>query len=69
MQIESVIQKIEALKPVSYLGEKIMEISADPESSLAEMVEVIKYDQSMTANLLRTCNSSLFGLRKEISSV
>lgn len=69
MQIENVIQKIEALKPVSYLGEKIMEVSANPESSPAEMVEIIKYDQGMTANLLRICNSSLFGLRKEISSI
>ncbi|MBU0986949.1 MAG: HDOD domain-containing protein [Proteobacteria bacterium] len=69
MQIENIIKKIDMLKPVSYLGEKIMEITRDPNSSLAELVEIIKYDQSMTANLLRICNSSFFGLKKEIASI
>ena len=46
-----------------------MEIICDPDSSLSELVEVIQYDQSMTTNLLRICNSSYFGLKKKITPI
>ena len=68
-KIERIIEEIDTLRPVSYIADKIIEITCDPKSSLVELVDVIKYDQSMTANLLRICNSSYFGLRKKIASV
>jgi putative nucleotidyltransferase with HDIG domain len=69
MEIETIIKEIDSLKPVSSMTEKIMEIACNPDSNLAELVEVVKYDQSVTANLLRICNSSYFGLSKEIVSI
>jgi putative nucleotidyltransferase with HDIG domain len=69
MDIEKIINDVELLKPVSHIGNKTMEIVSNPDSSLNEIVNVIKYDQGMTANLLKTCNSAYFGLRKEIVSV
>ncbi|MCD6296692.1 MAG: HDOD domain-containing protein [Deltaproteobacteria bacterium] len=68
-KIEEIIKDIERLKPVSYIGDKIMDIVSNPDSSLADLVDIVKYDQGMTANLLRTCNSAYFGLAKEITSV
>ena len=68
-EIEKIIKEIDRLKPVSYIGDKIMEIISNPDSSLAEVVGIVKYDQGMTANLLRICNSAYFGLAKEITSV
>lgn len=68
-EIEKIIEEIDTLKPVSYIGDKIMEITCNPSSSLAELVDVIKYEQGITANLLRICNSSYFGLKKKIASV
>ena len=32
-------------------------------------MEVIQYDQSITANVLMVCNSAYFGLRKPVSSL
>lgn len=68
-EIEKIIEEIDTLKPVSYIGDKIMEITCNPNSSLAELVDVIKYEQGITTNLLRVCNSSYFGLKKKIASV
>ena len=68
-EIEKIIKEIDRLKPVSYIGDKIMDIVSNPDSSLAELVGIVKYDQGMTANLLRICNSAYFGLAKEITSV
>jgi len=69
MDIEKIINDVDGLKPVSHIGQKAMELVSNPESSLAEIVDVIKYDQGMTANLLKTCNSTYFGLQKEIVSI
>jgi putative nucleotidyltransferase with HDIG domain len=69
MKIDEIIAAIDTLKPVSYVGDKIMEILKNPNSSVADLVEIIKFDSSMTANLLRICNSSYFGLQKEIVSI
>lgn len=69
MDIETIISEIDTLKPVSHIGRKAMELISNPESSLAEIVDVIKYDPAMTANLLKTCNSAFFGLQKEITSI
>lgn len=69
MDIETIINDIDALKPVSPIGQKAMELVLNPESSLADIVDIIKYDLGMTANLLKTCNSTYFGLQKEIVSI
>jgi putative nucleotidyltransferase with HDIG domain len=41
----------------------------NPDSSLSELVEVIRLDQGITANILRMCNSAYFGLRYKVDNV
>lgn len=67
--IEKIIDEIKGLKPVSSVGTHILEISNNPKSNLSEIVDVIRYDQAITANLLKTCNSSYFGLTRRIESI
>ncbi|HUU41167.1 MAG TPA: HDOD domain-containing protein [Desulfatiglandales bacterium] len=67
--LEKIIEKIDTLKPISSISNRIMEIACNPNSSLTELVDVIQYDQAMTTNLLRICNSAYFGLTKKISSI
>lgn len=69
MDVEKIINNIDELQPISQIGNRIMEIVSNPSSSLNEVVEIVKYDQALTANLLRICNSALFGLKKEIVSI
>lgn len=69
MKIERIIKEAEALQPVSYLGDKVLNIISNPDSSITQIVDVIKYDQSMTANLLKICNSAYFGLKRRIESI
>lgn len=40
-----------------------------PEVSIQELVEVVKFDPAVTANILRISNSAYFGLRREIHSL
>ena len=48
---------------------KVMGLINNPDSSLTELVEVIRLDQSITANILRMCNSAYFGLRHKVDNV
>ena len=69
MDLDKIIQKIDSLSPVSVTGNRLMEIISNPNSSLTDIVDVIKYDQAMTANLLKICNSSYYGLRTKVVSI
>jgi len=68
-EIDEIIEEIDSLKPVSRIGEKIVEIASRPDGSLEELADIVKYDQNITANLLKICNSTYFGLAREIVSV
>ena len=48
---------------------KVTSIINNPDSSLSELVEVIRLDQAITANILRMCNSAYFGLRHKVDNV
>lgn len=48
---------------------KVMGLINNPDSSLTELVDVIRLDQSITANILRMCNSAYFGLRHKVDNV
>jgi len=67
--IEKVISEIEALKPIPQVAHKVLAIMDDPNSSMAQLADVIMHDQAMTANVLRICNSPLYGLTQKVDSV
>lgn len=41
----------------------------NPDSSLSDLVDVIRLDPSIAANILRICNSAYFGLRHHVDNV
>jgi putative nucleotidyltransferase with HDIG domain len=69
LKVNKIIAQVDSLKSVSHVCEKVLEVTSNPKSSASDLVKVIKFDQAITANLLRICNSTYFGLRKKISSV
>ncbi len=64
-----IISSIEQLPPFPQVALKVMEMVQDEDISFRELAKVIQLDQSMTANLLKICNSPFFGLRRKVSSV
>jgi putative nucleotidyltransferase with HDIG domain len=67
--MERILQEISHLKPIPQVANKVMLLAQDPKSSMSKIAEIITYDQILTANLLKTCNSSYFGLPKKVDSV
>ncbi len=67
--IKSIIKKIDTLKPVPQVVNKVMAIDQDPDSSMSDLSKVIVYDTAVTANLLKVANSAYFGMSGKIDSV
>jgi putative nucleotidyltransferase with HDIG domain len=67
--IQSIIKKIDGLKPIPQIASKVMSIAEDPESSMNDLSNVIIYDTAVTANLLKMVNSAYFGLSEKFDSV
>jgi len=67
--IGKIIKEIDRLEPIPRVANKIMSLADDPDCPMSELSELILYDQALTANLLRICNSAYFGLSGRIDSV
>jgi len=67
--IDAIINRIEVLKPISPVVNRLMEIVGNPGSSTRDLVELVECDSALTANLLRLCNSTYYGLTVHVNSV
>ncbi len=67
--VKAIINKIERLKPVPQVAHKVMSIAEDPDSSMGDLAEVIRYDPAFTANLLKVANSAYFGRPGKFESI
>ena len=69
MKVQDVIQSIDALPPLPETANKLIEVINDPSSSVDHIIDTIKYDQAVTSELLRYCNSAYVGLCVEVNSL
>ncbi len=67
--IEAIIKKIDNIKPIPQVAQKVMAVAKDPLSSASDLADIIQYDSALTANLLKMCNSPFFGLSRKVDSI
>ena len=48
---------------------RIIELTGDPDVSVDELAEAIRWDQGLSAKILRTVNSSYYGLRQRCTTI
>lgn len=48
---------------------RVLQLAESPDASIAQIAEAIEYDQALVVRLLRTVNSSYYGLQRECRSV
>lgn len=66
---DTIHTKIKALPPLSDTVVKIQKICNDPESSISDLTKVVESDPMLTANILRSANSPLYGFSREINDI
>ena len=69
IKFEDIMKKIEYLPPLPIVVSKALNKLNDPNTTPDDLAEIIKFDQAVTANVLRLCNSSYFGLRRSITDI
>jgi putative nucleotidyltransferase with HDIG domain len=67
--LSRIMNRVKAFPGMPTTAAKLMPLLRDPDSSLARIEDLIKYDPGLTANLLKLTNSAYFGLPSRISSV
>jgi len=66
---ENILKKIKALPPLDDTVVQIQRICVDKNSSLADLIHVVEKDPMLTANILKSSNSPLYGFSREIRNI
>ncbi len=67
--MEDILASIHDIPPFPQVVIKAMEIISNPNYVVSDLLEVVRLDQSITANILKLCNSAYFGLPRKVSSL
>ncbi|MBM4340030.1 MAG: HDOD domain-containing protein [Deltaproteobacteria bacterium] len=67
--VDQILNSTDRLPSFPMVIQRALQLIEDPRSSAQNLVDVLQFDQSITANILKLCNSAYFGLRKTVSSL
>jgi len=66
---EDILTCVGEIPPLPGTVISLVNVVNDPCSTVQDIVDVIKYDQAVTSQMLRICNSAFFGLSREVNSL
>ena len=69
ISVKELVDKAEALPKLPDTTMQLIRVINDPNSSLKQIIDTIRYDQAVTTELLRLCNSAYWGLSRTIASL
>jgi putative nucleotidyltransferase with HDIG domain len=67
--LERIFEKLVNLPTFPKVIQKALALLKDPNSSIAKLAELLRYDPAITANILRFTNSAHFGLAQRITDL
>nr|WP_282450933.1 HDOD domain-containing protein [Marinobacter bryozoorum] len=68
-EVADKLQKLYRLPPMPAQALRILRLTSDPEASARELADLIEYDPSLTAQIIRYARSALFNYPGQIKSV
>ncbi|MBR9869824.1 MAG: HDOD domain-containing protein [Gammaproteobacteria bacterium] len=68
-QVADKLQKLYRLPPMPALALRILRLTGNPEASAKELSELIEFDPSMTAQIMRYARSALFAYPGQVNTV
>lgn len=69
VQLDSVIEHVENLPALPAITVRLIQVVADPDADIGDILEIVQYDQGLTGQVLRLCNSAYFGLSRRIGTL
>jgi putative nucleotidyltransferase with HDIG domain len=67
--IDHILASVKRLPPFPQVARRAAEMLNDPHANSRDLVKIIEYDQGITANILKLCNSAYFGIKVPVSSL
>jgi len=67
--VKEIIDRVGSVQPLPDTALKLMAVMGNPRSTIDNIVDTIKYDQAVTGQVLKLCNSSFFGLSRKVTSL
>jgi len=68
-RLDEIMEKVDKLPPFSNVVGRAAALFSNPEIEPEEIVDVIKFEPAITANVLKICNSAYYGLMRKVSSL
>lgn len=68
-RVDEILARVGDLPPLPGTAVRLMNVINDPRSTVDDIVGVIKFDQAVTGQVLRHCNSAHFGLARSVTSL
>lgn len=62
--VDRILRSIQNIPAFPITAQRVAGIMSNPDYSVSRVVNVIRYDPSITANILKICNSAYFGVRR-----
>ncbi|MBU0680077.1 MAG: HDOD domain-containing protein [Proteobacteria bacterium] len=63
------IAQVNEFPPLPAVVNKILQVTADPESSLDKLARIVEAEVGLSAAVIKLANSPFFGLSREVSSI
>ncbi|MBF0223936.1 MAG: HDOD domain-containing protein [Desulfobacterales bacterium] len=67
--IRTIIANVDSFPVLPTVVTRVMQITANPDSSINDLMKVIEVDQSLTIAILKLANSAFFGLSREVKTL
>lgn len=68
-QLQKIIMSTRDLPAMPEVAGKVLELSSDPNTSAAQLQQVISDDQAMTARILKIANSAMYSCSRKIKTL
>lgn len=69
LRTNAIIATVNSFPTLPAVVARVIEITADPDSDIEDLMKVIEMDQSLTASVLKIANSALYGVARKIGSL
>jgi len=69
IDIQTIIRSIKKLPPFPGVASRALKILEDPDAAVSQVIPIVQYDQAITANVLKLCNSAYYGLVRKVRSL
>ncbi len=66
---QALVRDMKTLKPLPAITQKVLELAGRDDTNMGDIAQVIQYDPFLTADILKACNSAVFGLKQPAESM